>query len=77
MNGPLDTESEALLLLGRSLRAVGYRFVTPTPETHRRVNARPENAVARTLRDVFGWSRPFGEGAVPDELVALLRRLIG
>jgi SAM-dependent methyltransferase len=27
---------------------------------------------ARTLRDVFGWSRPFGPGVVPQGLLALL-----
>jgi methylase of polypeptide subunit release factors len=62
----------ALVDLGSRLRERGYRFVTPTPETHRRVNARPENAEARSLRDVFGWSRPFREGLLPPDLAALL-----
>lgn len=55
----------ALEALGRELIASGYRFVTPTPETHRRVNARPANRFARDLRDVFGWNRPF-----PPELLS-------
>lgn len=65
---------QALLLLGRALREAGYSFVTPTPETLRRVNARPGNAVARDLRGVFGWSRPFGEGVLPPAMLALLER---
>lgn len=50
---------EALLQLGRRLRADGYRFTCVTPATQARVNARSEAHQARTLRDVFGWSRPF------------------
>ena len=61
----------ALLELGRALKATGYRFTTVTPATHERVNRRPANARARTVRDVFGWSRPFGPGVLPDDLAAL------
>lgn len=50
---------EALLQLGRRLRTDGYRFTCVTPATQGRVNARSEAHRARTLRDVFGWSRPF------------------
>ena len=61
---------EPLARLGRALRDAGYAFVTPTPETHRRVLARGEEA--RTLRDVFGWSKTFGGGVVPDKMLSLL-----
>ncbi|WP_422777806.1 methyltransferase [Pseudomonas mediterranea] len=54
----------ALLQLGRRLQADGYRFTTPTPLTHERVNQRPGNERSRTLRDVFGWSRPFAPGLI-------------
>ncbi|WVV49355.1 class I SAM-dependent methyltransferase [Pseudomonas sp. NA13] len=54
----------ALLQLGRRLQADGYRFITPTPLTHERVNQRPGNERAKTLRDVFGWSRPFAPGLI-------------
>ena len=60
----------SLEAIGEWLRSAGYSFVTPTPETHRRVLARGEPA--RTLRDVFGWSKPFEHGVVPEELLALL-----
>ena len=52
----------ALLQLGRRLQADGYRFITPTPLTHQRVNQRDEGQMADSLCDVFGWSRPFEPG---------------
>ncbi len=63
----------ALLRLAEWLRDHGYHFVTPTPATHARVNARPGNAWARDARDVFGWSRPFRDGVLPDDLLSLMR----
>lgn len=63
----------ALLQLGRRLQADGYRFTTVTPLTHERNNAREENHKARSLRDVFGWNRPFETDLLPAaELEALL-----
>ncbi|RRV09045.1 class I SAM-dependent methyltransferase [Pseudomonas sp. v388] len=47
----------ATVALGWRLSNGGYHFITPTPVTHQRVNARPANQTARSLRDVFGWSR--------------------
>lgn len=69
----------ALIALGRWLRARDYRFVTPTPATHTRVNARAANAEARSVEDVLGWSRPFHAGARPElerllDAAAALRR---
>ena len=68
------TRFAALLALGRWLQAAGYSFVTPTPSTCGRVNGRPENAAARTLRDFFGWSRPGPIELIPPPLPALMRR---
>jgi methylase of polypeptide subunit release factors len=69
-DGELDT---VLLQLGRRLQADGYRFVTVTPLTHQRNNERAGNRVARDLRGVFGWSRPFEPGLLPQvETAALL-----
>lgn len=63
---------EALLRLGCRLRADGYRFTCVTPATQARVNARPQAQRARTLRDVFGWSRPFPASLISaDELEQL------
>lgn len=63
----------ALVALGQRLVANGYRFVTPTPLTHQRVNEREGNQTALSLRDVFGWSRPFPETLIAaEELDALL-----
>lgn len=55
----------ALVQLGRRLQADGYRFITVTPLSHQRNNARPANRIAQTLRDVFGWSRPFDADLLP------------
>jgi methylase of polypeptide subunit release factors len=67
-------DHDALLALGEALRQAGYRFTTVTPATHRRVNARPENAWARDPRGVFGWSRPFREDTLPAGILSLMRR---
>ncbi len=61
---------DPLASLGRALRERGYAFVTPTPETHRRVLAR--GIPARTLRDVFGWSKPFAPGVLDPVLLGFL-----
>jgi release factor glutamine methyltransferase len=68
----MSTADQALVELGRLLRRSGYRFVTTTPASHRWVNARPGNAEARSLADVLGWSRPFGPGVLPPEVLSLL-----
>jgi methylase of polypeptide subunit release factors len=76
MNAPPASDfalTDALLTLGRRLQAVSYAFTTVTPATQARVNARPEAQLARTLRDVFGWNRPFAPGLLPDDTVASLR----
>jgi precorrin-6B methylase 2 len=60
------------LRLGRLLLEAGYRFTTITPESHARVNRRRGNERARTLRDVFGWSRPFESSLLSKEMLQLL-----
>ncbi|WP_200625944.1 methyltransferase [Pseudomonas sp. LAM2023] len=65
---------QALLQLGKRLRADGYRFTCVTPATHARVNARPGAERARTLRDVFGWSRPFPPSLVSADELDQLRQ---
>jgi len=69
----MDGVQTALLQLGRRLRAAGYHFITPTPETHRRVLARPYDAADASLSDIFGWNRPFSASALPADLAELLR----
>ncbi len=65
---------DALFRLAAAVRDTGYRFVTVTPATHARVNARPGNAWARGPEDVFGWSRPFRPEILPPALFELMRR---
>jgi len=68
----MNAEDAALLELGRHLRRADYFFVTITPESHGRVNARVGAAEARTLRDVFGWNRPFRPETVGERIWSLL-----
>jgi SAM-dependent methyltransferase len=63
------------LELGRALRRARYQFVTVTPETHLRVVRRAQRhgqVRASTLRDVFGWSLPFGADLLPSEMLGLM-----
>ncbi|HYW62064.1 MAG TPA: class I SAM-dependent methyltransferase [Bradyrhizobium sp.] len=55
------------------LRAQNYRFVTPTPATHARNNARAGNERAQSLTDAFGWSRPFARSLLPEAMFDKLR----
>lgn len=76
MNAPAAPElllTSSLLRLAGWLQGEGYGFTTVTPATHARVNARPGNAVARSLRDVFGWSRPFPASLLPEAATEPLR----
>src|SRR2546426_6990583 len=61
---------EPLAKLGRALRDAGYAFITPTPASHQRILAR--GGQARTLPDVFGWSRPFSPDLPGPPLLTLL-----
>ena len=69
-----NVEPDALLALVRAVRETGYHFTTVTPATHARVNARPENARARSLRDVLGWSRPFAPDLLPPAVSSALKQ---
>lgn len=65
---------DALLALLEHLATFDYRFIAPTPETHRRVVRRGTKAVARDFRDIFGWSLPFADGLLPPALFDRLSR---
>lgn len=70
---PDGVEAE-LLRLARAVQSTDYAFTTPTPASHARVNARPGSAWAEDLAGVFGWSRPFQEGVMPPDTLALMRK---
>ncbi len=67
-----DPRLDVLVSLGNWLRGQDYRFVTVTPATHERVNARPENRMARDLAGIFGWSRAFAGESLPADWLTLL-----
>ena len=69
----LEQRDSALVRLGQLLIERGYEFTTITPESHRRVNSRPQNTTARSLRDVFGWSRPFPPALIPRDVMQLMQ----
>jgi release factor glutamine methyltransferase len=62
---------EPLLQLLQQLRACEYRFITVTPETHARVLRRQPDG-RPTLRDIFGWNRPFTASDLDPRLLRLL-----
>ena len=64
---------EPLVEIGRWLQAEAYHFVVPTPLTHQRVNARADAVLARSVRDVFGWNRPFRRELLPAGILDALR----
>lgn len=61
-------DDDALLQLGLCALELGYSFTTVTPATHARLNVRPQNARARDLAGVLGWSRPFSPEILPPEI---------
>ena len=63
-----------LAQLGQWLKQTGYSFVTPTPATHARVNARDSSRESRSVEDVFGWSRPFRKSLLPGHVIELLQQ---
>lgn len=67
-----NARDRALLHLAQALRERGYHFITPTPLTHERVNQRIENALAKDLTGVFGWTRPFQHELLPPALFSLM-----
>jgi Methyltransferase small domain len=69
-----DEADSALFALLTELQRLGYRFITPTPATHRRVIRRPDMARAKDLRGIFGWSLPFEESLLSAALLDLLSR---
>ena len=66
-------DRQALVELLKHLRHQQYRFVAVTPATHARVIGRPLEGPP-TLRDIFGWSRPFAEERADPRTVELLRQ---
>lgn len=67
-------DNDSLIRVGAWLHENDYRFVSVTPATHARVNARAGADYAKSLRDVFGWSRPFQPALLPQQVLAWLEQ---
>lgn len=65
-------EAKALRALLAWLKTSGYRFVTITPASHRRVVSRPGRERAADAADAFGWSLPFSRELLPNDLFEAL-----
>src|SRR5690349_19849202 len=61
-----------LLALGRYLLSHEYRFTTVTPDTHALVGRRTGRSPCHSLRDVFGWNRPFDPSRLAPQLYDLM-----
>ena len=68
------TKDEALVRLVNGLKTRDYRFTTVTPSTHAQILARP-NPDRPTLRDIFGWNRPFEKAALDPQLLDWLQNI--
>lgn len=63
---------EPLADLLRYLKAADYHFTTVTPATHAKVLAR-QVTDPLSLRDIFGWNRPFNPTDISPRALGLLR----
>ncbi|HEV7558850.1 MAG TPA: class I SAM-dependent methyltransferase [Kofleriaceae bacterium] len=66
----LEPREAALVELGSLLIDEGYRFITVTPASHARIYTRHDRA--RSVRDVFGWSRVFEPSVLPPRMLRAL-----
>jgi SAM-dependent methyltransferase len=55
-----------LVSIANTLKQESYAFTAITPESHRTILDR--GLIARNLRDVFGWNRPFSPEVLPTEI---------
>lgn len=69
-----DWARPSLVALGAALKHCAYQFVTVSPLTHKRINARPASGWAHDLCGIFGWSRPFTAGLAGDDILSLMRQ---
>lgn len=70
---PLHPGHKALCTVSRWLAEHDYHFTCPSPETHARVNGRRHHGEAQSLREVFGWSRPFRPDLLPPQILEVLK----
>jgi methylase of polypeptide subunit release factors len=54
-----------LVAIAKTLKQENYAFTAITPESHHTILSR--GLIARNVRDVFGWNRPFSPEVLPTE----------
>jgi methylase of polypeptide subunit release factors len=76
MTLPTPIAGDELVALAALLRKRGYQFTTVTPATHGRVlnRAAPPRPGAPTLRDVFGWSKPFAADQMDAAILSQMQK---
>jgi methylase of polypeptide subunit release factors len=67
-----NNQHQLTLVLGY-LKLHDYRFTTISPASHEKVNSRPENKIANSLSDIFGWNRPFKRESIDAALFDLMQ----
>lgn len=74
MTSASTIEADEMVALAAMLRERGYRFTTVTPATHGRVLNRAAAQTPPSLRDVFGWSKPFAADQIDAAMLAQMRK---
>ncbi len=71
---PTPIAGDELVALAALLRKRGYHFTTVTPATHGRVLNRAAQHGAPSLRDVFGWSKPFAADQMDAAILSQMQK---
>jgi len=74
MTSPATIAGDELVALAALLHRRGYQFTTVTPATHGRVVGRAAPQDAPSLRDVFGWNKPFTADQMDAAILEQMRK---
>lgn len=66
-------DQKNMLLLANHLKANHYQFTTTTPASHAIVMQRSYDENTVSMRDIFGWNRPFRSSALDNTSLAYMR----
>jgi SAM-dependent methyltransferase len=74
MTPPATIAGDELVALAALLHRRDYQFTTVTPATHGRVLSRTSPQGAPSLRDVFGWNKPFTADQLDAAILEQMRK---